>query len=489
MIFRQSRVWSNKIRTDFSGGENLQSAPELLEENQFLSGENFIITSDGCLQTRDGKVKVNTSSLGSGPVISAHWYTKAAGTKYLVVQHGDSLYSKQWDGNGQFTTFGAAIKSSLSTDKFRSVVWLDNLYLTNGTDNVQVYDGATCSDLGGTPPKSKVIKIYADRMWLVDGNTLRFCPFNTPTTWNIGDAITIRTGDGDKITAISPQSGPGMVIFKQNSVWHLFGNALTGSSPFWGLDAPIAVDVGCMGPDCVSDAGVFLSRSNLFHFDLNSVQPFRETHTSVFQAKTLTEKQNAVVTTYTAQRMTLLSLAGRVYCVDHRHSDAITTWTGLNAQSFVVLDDKDDTGDLLIGDASLGIVYRYSGTDDDGVQIDSRFNDAYRLFGIAGEKEVKYIQPYVKIYGVTDYSVEVNCDPDFNSRTLLEVCSGSYPYTGWIWDTSHWDEAVWNESEFTISETAVADLIRGVFLSVGVRAMHRIKLIGFKAVIREVGIV
>lgn len=489
MLFRSSRLWRPQIRSDFSGGENLQTVPELLLPNQFLSGQNCIITAEGALQTRNGKTKVNTTSLGAGGIVSMHRFVTSAGNKYLVVQHGTSLYAKLWDGNGQFTDFGVAIKTGLDVAKLRSVVWKDLLFLTNGVNNVFTFNGTTCADLAGLPPKSKIIKEYADRLFLVDVATdeIRFCNLNDPTVWDVGNYLKIRTADGDKVTAMSPQPGPGLIVAKQNSVWRIHGTSLNGSSPFWGLDAPLTDVTGCMGPDAMLDNGLLLGKDNIFNFNLSEVRPAEETHTSYFTDLILAQKQAAVFGTYTAQRLSVLAVGDCVLCIDHKHNDAITTWKGINANCFVTLNGKDDTGDLLIGDATNGIVYRYSGSTDDGVGIELRFKDGYKLFDVVGEKEIKYVEPFIKLYGLVTYDIQVDCDADFTGRDIVDVVHGTTPYAGWLWDISKWDEGMWDDSEFTISPRATADLRRGTFLSVGLRTFQKIKLLGYKIVIREVG--
>jgi len=232
-----AQSWQYFRQRDFTGGENRLLLPESLQPNQLQLAYNCIISADGLPETRSGKSIINTTPLPTTPT-SIHRFSTEAGVTKLLVQAGTVMYVATYDGSTQIGSF-TSLATGLNAAKFRSASWKNKLFLTNGVDNVKSYDGTTWADLGGSPPKSEVIKVYGGRMYLVDvanPNQLRFSDLENPIVWNALNLINIRSGDNDSIVGISPQSG-GLVIFKNNSIWTLYGTSL---STFKLVEAPMS---------------------------------------------------------------------------------------------------------------------------------------------------------------------------------------------------------------------------------------------------------
>ena len=213
-------AWQMQRQNAFTGGENLKVLPGLSQPDQLIRAKNCVLNADGVVETRLGRVRVNTDTIGAGPILSLHLFATMAGVNYLIAQHGTSLYGVTWDGASTIASFGTAIKTGLTAaSKLRSVVWKDNILFTNGVDNPFKWDGTTVADISGSPPKSHIIKIYASRAWLVDAanpNQVRYSDLENFDSWPALNVILVRDNDGDFIRGLSPQSG-GLVIFKNNS--------------------------------------------------------------------------------------------------------------------------------------------------------------------------------------------------------------------------------------------------------------------------------
>lgn len=476
-------AWQKARYRDFTGGENLKVLPETLLPNQVISAQNCFITNEGLLQTREGKQKVNLTSLGSGPIISIHRYSKENGTKYLVAQHGTTLYAAEWDGINQFYTFDV-IKSGVDPAKLRSEVWKDLLILTNGVDMPFTFDGITCSDLVNAY-KSKLIALYASRLWLVDVDTgfLENSNLEDPTTWTETGSYKVRDGEGDHIVALSPQPG-GMVIFKQNTVQTLYGSSRFNIS----IGEPFSRHIGCMATDSVLHDGFFLGKDNFYTFTLNSVSPLPQTHTQILDTMSQAQKQAVFSCAHPIYRRALINLGDsglRTLCIDAKWNGAITSWTHLNASCFAVADDRDDPGTFIWGDATEGYVYSYGGLTDDGSYIETRIKSTYMEHNSIRRKEWSSFIPEVEAMenGVT-YRLYYNYDIDYSTHGGM--LTDSYSRNILLFGSDEWNTATYG-TDFRINEPFFLHDARGNRISFELVCNNKVRFNGFTSKFREVG--
>ncbi len=485
--------WRINRQRDFTGGENLAVLPELMAPNQLLQARNMVMTADGLLETRQGKSKVNNTAgyLGEGPVLSIHRFAKSSGgDKYLVVQHGTSLYAAIWDGDPgnpiqSFTT----VRSDLTAGaKLRSVVWKDKLILTNGVDNPFRFDGSSWADLNRTnpdpPPSSKYIKVYGGKLWLVDvdnPNHLRFSGLEDYDSWNQLDVINLRDGDGDVITGLSPQPG-GMIITKQKSVWQLFG---TNRYDIQIGEAPLSDTVGCVAPDTLLDEGLFLGPDTLYRFTLSGIQRIADTHMKLIEPVNLSMKQDAFAVSIPRESRAVCKVDTTVLNIDGRYQN-ITTWDSLNASCFAVADAEGDPGCLLIGDLTDGYVYSLTNsTDDDGNNITTVFQTAHRDEGSPRKKVWRYFLPEIDATDEIDAVISLRYDLD---NGLTTNAKGIYPEQPNFleWNEDAWDTAVWGP-KLRIKEPYYLHGVRGNSISFTVIASNRIKLLSYLTKFIEAG--
>jgi hypothetical protein len=476
--------WRPTSDTDFSGGENLKTAPEFIADNQVIRAYNCVLSPEVPFQTRLGKTKVNTTSLGSGSIISLHRYSKEDGSKYLVAQHGTELRPKSWDGSTPFATFDASVRT-VDSAKLRKVVWKDQLILGNGVDNLFRFDGTTTTDLLGSPPKSKILAIYASRAWAVDEDNpsfLRFSDREDYDSWPALNVIKVRDGDGDRIIGLSAQA-EGLMIFKQKTVWPLFG---TNKDNFRIPLAPLA-NTGAISTDAIIDEGVFLGNDNLYSFSLNSISPLSETHTPLFDQMSIAQKQSTFMIAHTGERRAVLWLGDtelNTLVIHGDYNGAITTWKKINAACFEEANDKDDPGTLLFGDASDGFVYGNIGDDDDGSPITTRITFPYRDNGTSFDKIWRIFRPTLEPVGVSPlFRIYYKWDVDFVKG---EMFSRSYDNRELTWGVDEWGNANWGDSA-RISDLFFLDLARGKRIGFEIITTVRIKFFGFTTRYRIVG--
>jgi hypothetical protein len=443
-----SSSWSKPRYRDFTGGENLQVLPEAIAPNEVVKAYNCFITAEGLLETRKGRVKVNTTSLGAGGIISAHRYSKENGSRYVLVQHGTSLYAKSWDGITPFSTWGTAVKTGLTAGKkLRSITWKDMLILTNGTDQAFTFNGTACADVAAIPD-CKALYLYSGRLWCVDEATgfLECSNLEDYTDWTDTGSYKVRDGDGDRIVALAPLEG-GMVLLKSNTVQSLYGTNPGGTGNI-SIGEPFTKHFGAVSVDAVLPDGVYMGRDNLYSYSLNSVTPIKPTHVPLIQSMTVAQRAGIFAIPHPDEKRALFYLPTadkRTLCVDALHGGSLTSWYDLNAACFVVCDGKDDSGRLLIGDATLGVLYMYDGVTDDGVAITSRIKTAYADHDLVGEKEWRtYIPEIETLDSTATYRFYHGYDVDY--KAYGGMLTNSYKQNLLIWGVDEWGTACWGTS-------------------------------------------
>lgn len=477
-------AWQKELYRDFTGGENYKILPEAMQPNQVVLAQNCIITNDGLLESREGKTKVNTTSLGTGKILSIHRYSKENGSKYLLVQHGTSLYAKSWDGSTQFDTFGTAIKTGLTASTIlRSRVWKDVIIFSNGVDTAFTYDGAAVTNVAAIP-KSKVLKVYAGRLWAIDETTglLENSNLEDYTDWSESGSYKVRDGDGDRLINLSPQPG-GMVLFKQNTVQPLYGTSRFNIS----IGEPFSNHIGCAAIDSVLDDGLVLGKDNLYRFGLNSIEPMPQTHTPLFESLTAANKKLVFATAHPIQRRALVALSkDQMLCIDAKWNGAITSWTGLNASCFSLADDANDPGTLLIGDATNGYVYAYGGNTDDSTTFETRIKSRYLQHNTPMLKEWSSFIPEVEtLEDSATYRMYYSYDVDY--LTGGGLLTGSYYNNNFAdFGIDNFGETIFGSS-YRINDPFFMHDARGNRISYELVCSKRIRYNGFTTKYRTVG--
>lgn len=498
---------------NFSGGENLRIYPTFMLENQVIRAKNCNITDGGFLETRFGKVKINTTSFGASPVLGVWRYVKEDASKYLVVQHNTSLWAASWDGSSTIATF-TEVKTGLSAVKLSGLVWKDQLILGNGTNNLFRFNGVSCADLGGTPPKMKVFTVYAGRIFGVDADNpsnLRYCDLEDYDTWNALNIIKVRDQDGDAIKGLQPREG-GLVILKDTSIWPLYGSSRDDIR--LGL-TPLDDTVGCVSNEGSLPQGVCFSGDNIQYFGVSSVMAIADSHTPIFNSLTDAEKRAVIVGVQPNIKRGIFYIPGKDTAVvvhgRHAYTDQggtvrfpLTTWEGLNANCFAVADGVGDDNRLILGDATAGNVYMLTGATDEGTDIETKIKTAYYDYGAIVRKEWRKFDVEIAMreesgevmdgygdtigdgYGSTIsgattsmYDITTTIDVDYKDTTASENFTGTVSNKRG-WDDSTWETAFWGYQADVDIEHWIHDAI-GDRASLEITCAGRCLLRGYKA--------
>ena len=165
------------------------------------------------------------------------YYT--ASLKKLIAQSGTILkvyndVTEVWD----------SLKTGMTAAPYEGVTFNDLHIITNGTDNVQKYDGAAVSDLGGTPPKGKYITSAYQRVFIsgVSGSPhlLYASDIANAEEWSTGDsaAVPVNDKDGDEIEWVTLYKS-NLCIWKRYALFELHGPELGQTTDNWSI-VPIA---------------------------------------------------------------------------------------------------------------------------------------------------------------------------------------------------------------------------------------------------------
>ena len=477
-------AWQTYRQNTFLG-ENKIPDIETIKPEQMLVAYNTVATPDNTLESRKSKTALNTT-LGSGAIRGLWRFAKSNGNAYLVALHGTTLYAGTWAGGTASCTF-ASIKTGLdATAVLRGLVWKDNLILTNGIQNPFRYDGSACTDLAGTPPKSQHIALYANRIFFVDyanPSQLRWSGLESYDTWDAFDLLNVRDNDGDKITGLCPLNG-GMVVFKRNSAWTLYGTYYDDMQLVQLSDA-----AGCIAPDSVvaiQGAGLMLSTDNLYRFTLSEIAEFEKTHKTLLRTLTTAQKTAVKAQVVAEEKRVVVMLATLALNIEGS-TGGITTWTDINAGSMAAAESAVDDGALLIGDNAEGIVYALN--NEAAGSFPTALHLPYNDMGTTREKVWRIFYPELTVLRGANAdqtaTVFLKYDIDRGQRRGYHQVAEDVA-DALTWDTGeNWDAKQWGPVNTEIRWPM--HNARGIRCSLRISTKSRIKLEGYKLQYREVG--
>jgi hypothetical protein len=121
------------------------------------------------------------------------------------------------------------IKTGLNdTNKVHFETCANYMVAFNGYDAPWKYNGATVSALANAPSKGKFAVLHNEQLFCVDTtepSTLLWSDLIDPETWPATHYLTVKDGDGDKITNIQKFLGE-LLIFKRRSIHTLRGTTI-----------------------------------------------------------------------------------------------------------------------------------------------------------------------------------------------------------------------------------------------------------------------
>lgn len=376
----------------------------------------------------------------------------AGAIRRLVGAAGGNVYDI-----GQGTTVG----TGFSSNRWQSINFNAKLFLVNGTDAGQTYDGTTLAATGFTGPSSPLIGIhpFGGRVWgweassqkpyygglgSITGAMTAF-PLNTVSKSG-GNLIAMGTLSRDSATA-GPLvyccfvMSPGEIIIYQGTdpaTWTLQGIYKVGAPlgprgviPVGGDLAIITLDDYVKLSDVMTQGLIVYNRSKV---------------SGAVQAATLANAGafgwDGVL--YPRGNRMLFNVPNLDGSYDQHVLNTITgAWCrfrGMNAKSWSLWNDA-----LYFGAGDGKVYLADSGAADNGAAIVVDGQPAWTDLGTPARKRIAMARPMVQIVGAVSYSFAVGYDfNDPGVTTSTTVTSGGSP-----WDTSPWDTSPWSPESLT----------------------------------------
>lgn len=260
---------------DFSGGINAMRPAYLIRDDQLVQMENCTFEIPGLITSRLGWSEYNGTEVTNAVQVQwcTRFYDKDGTTKatFLIAETGsyDQMYVGN-DATGALTeiTSGSTLTKGSS---YTSVTWLNNLFVTNGAEPIQVWaSGTTKADIGGTPtpPEGKYIELHFERLFLAGNDTypsrLYFSEVGDEEDWPALNYIDVAEDDGGTIVGIA-ELGQTVLISKNNGWYRLYGN----DTDSWDVK-PVLGMPGCIAPRSMVKAiggVIWFAAEGVYYYD------------------------------------------------------------------------------------------------------------------------------------------------------------------------------------------------------------------------------
>jgi hypothetical protein len=155
---------------NFSGGLDVKRTALNLSRQKngrwLTRADNLVLTTEGGITKRFGKVAINATTLGATvKILGGTQFRLSSGTDYQVVGTSDGRVVKiLTDGT---TANLATGKSTNAGVRYRFATYNDLLHITNGYDAPMTWDGTTFQNMAGSPPATgQVIVMHGNRAFM-----------------------------------------------------------------------------------------------------------------------------------------------------------------------------------------------------------------------------------------------------------------------------------------------------------------------------------
>lgn len=300
-------------------------------------------------------------------------------------------------------------------------------------------------------PTPKFIESHSNRIWTLDGNTLRYSTldtsideehFNDWDTSNNAGSIIIPSGQGDIGTGLYSLNGY-LYIFQKNAIWELFG-----SSPANFQLRNLSNEIGMTDKRTLVEYDrflIFLSDKGLCFFD--GVKPVIISEGKVSNlinswankttpAATLWENKYIISYTPTGGSSNSEALFYDIKRdifgkIENFYCNEWSNWNGGN-----------DSGEIYCVSSNQGTIYRWDvGGHDDGYAITTRYSmPSLGLEQNVNDKSLKRV--YLQQLAMGDWDMSVTMVTDVAATTSVEYINLSQSST--LWDVFEWDVDLWS---------------------------------------------
>ncbi len=435
-------------------GWNTRDALDAMEDTDAVLLDNWFPDAGGCVM-RNGYASWATG-LGNKPVKTVVDYPYGA-TQMLIAACNGSFFDVTSAG-----VVGAALASGFTSDAWQSINFNSRVFLMNGADTMQVYDGTTIGNAGFTGVSLATLFAgvqYQSRLFFLQSNMPGF--WYAPLSSISGvlayyDLSLFCPGGGNlvAVTTFSHDGGQGVqdfICFITST-----GDAImyVGNDPSnigaWGLVGryKISPPIAARGVDNYGAESYLITADD--HIALQAQLVALKMGQLPPRSKIAPSVQAAVQANPTGFGWQVLYYPwGRrlIFNVpdpngftftQHVFNTATNAWcrfTNMNAYVWRVFKNS-----LFFGGAN-GVVYQAdTGNMDNGVNVQANGQQAWTMLPGNTRRRISAVRPMVQTVGTATYAFAMG----FDYGQLNTVAQGNVQTTGSPWDTSPWDISPWS---------------------------------------------
>lgn len=423
-----------------------------------VDGENYIKKYRGSTNANysTGTISVtNGSSSVTGSSTVWNTSTNAEANEYI------KLPDNKWY---KILSIGSDTSLEIEID-YEGSTLAGQTYTISPWGDVQGALSSSTAVANQTRPTPSYIENHLNRIWTIEGNTLRFSAldtsiteehFNDFDTSNNAGTIIIPSGKGDTCTGLYSMNGY-LYVFQRNAIWEIFG-----TSPANFELRSISNELGLTSRRTLVEFDrfiIFYSGKDIYLFDGTNFKNLSEgkVGTLIDDWASITSPSavlwnNNYIISYTTSGNSYNSEA-LVYDItndvfsklENIYINCWSSWTG-----------GTDTGQIYFGSSNQGSIYRWDvGGNDDGYEITTRYTTG--SIGLGANMNDKAIKRfYLQQLALGDYNMTVTQFTDITENettgTAINLLSGATS----LWDTAVWDTDVWS-AEGSIVTNRVAE--------------------------------
>lgn len=440
------------------GGWNTRDALDSMPPTDAVVLDNWFPTT-GSVVVRSGYEDKGSTGMGSGNVDTLAEFHSGT-TRHLIACANGNIYNA--------TALGAAtsLNSGFSSNQWQTFNFNGRLFLFNGADNPQDWDGTTLTATAWTGPTVTNLiggNVFKNRIFVWEENSQSFwyAPVNAVTGALTEFPLSRVAQFGGNLIAMGTWthdggSGPDdyAVFIMSSGDVVVYAGTDPGDADAWAL-----VGIYRIGQP-VDVRGIVKSTGDLLILTTEDAVNLSEVLRTgqMGQASKLSGAINEAVTTYASSFgwQAVLFNKGNIilYNIPQSsnsfHQYAVNTLTGaacrfkgMDARCWAVYNNS-----LYFGGTD-GLIYQFTGTSDDGEAIDVDGMTAWSQMGIPYTKMLNSIRAVMTSSGALTYGISVGYDftePDVPSQVVSEL-SGS-PWNISPWNTSPWSASVRVQAEW-----------------------------------------
>jgi hypothetical protein len=460
----------------FVGGLDVKTTKlrlsRLKHGNRLTAASNMLLTTEGGVTKRFGKVAINTTTLGAAVQIKGGiQFRLSSGTDYQVVGTSDGRVVRI---NTDGTTANLATGKSTNTAvRYRFAVYNDLLHITNGFDAPMTWDGTTFANMAGSPPATgRVVVMNGNRAFMTATavpSRLYYSKLNNTLDW-VGDDdagfIDINPNDGGTIIDLVPAIQE-LVILKSNRVYRLQG---IGPTTGFTVADNLVPTVGSVG--AISTQGAVFALNDVYYIselglhNLTQTQQFGdlkeaflservETYFRLdFDNSLLLEHLGRSVLAYDSQQNNLYLCADSIDAGGKNDTTLVydlvlkawTVWPNTAFCSLFTARNATTGAREVWAGGYDGFVYALNRSSGSTEAISGSVSHITDLHAPGVQKSLRYGFFYFSTEDIG--TVQISTSFDFGA-------AGGQVYTVdlgvglTLWDTATWDESLWDTSRRT----------------------------------------